>query len=391
MELFIFILKLLAKSFFLCSALIVAADIVKKVWRCITSKFLKMGRFSSRKLWHRAVANYAVRMLEAGPLYNVFHLRDSRYVLLSAYRALRMKQPHKGFNSWNRFVLIRALKDCGCNLSKLGQMCCRVNLNSLEDGFMLYNLWSCGLVNDERMEKMGLEYLKLLRDDYLTGDGLVSYTKTKWMYLADTLPFLCPFLIKFGVRYNQDDLIGLAMKQMRAFYEHAYVKGSRLYAHGYRVADGGLYESLGWGRGTGWVLLAYALAFRELPDGDDREWVRARLREGISDVVQFQRQDGGWGTRLVQGCPYDSSATAIFTLVMLMMRNEFESGDMEMIQNSVNVALEKLRMSTASNGALMCAEGECKGVGNYSTEYSAFPFAQGMLLWCLNLENKSRC
>ena len=175
----------------------------------------------------------------------------------------------------------------------------------------------------------------------------------------------------------QSRYIYLAIKQIKNYYENAYIEKYGLYAHGYNSVTRTPCESIGWGRGTGWYLLGILYCYQELHDGKDKKWIYDRMIEASENIMKYQRIDGGWSTQLVSNWNYDSSATAIFATFLFNVYSIIHDDN---CLKSGERALAKLMASTRKDGAIEYCEGACHGLGKYSINYGISPFAQGMVL-----------
>lgn len=323
--------------------------------------------------WKESVIKCALKWKKKMPTVRLKD--DERLVLLDI---LKKQYRHASVQGWQYAQLLCGLKEAGADLSGV-QVIQNEDIREIDEGFLLYHTWTANLLSLADVEKHMEKYLHILQ--LRTRDnGLIEYRSGFGdVCLVDTLAFVCPLLVKFGVYKGNDDLIQKAMLQIEAYHKYGYIKEFGLYAHAYDSSKQLPCEAIGWGRGTGWFALGLLNCYRELPDGrEEKERLKALIKEVLTNIVPLQAQDGGWCTQLVGQWNYDSSVTAIFTYFILCASNLFE--EKERYLETVQKAIRKLMSVTTPKGAIDYCEGDCHGIGKYSKLYTVSPFTQGMTL-----------
>lgn len=337
----------------------------------------KMTGWNDVTTWKTAVTNCGKRWIRKMP---TVPLKDEqRFVLLDI---LRKQYKHSSAQAWKYALLVDGV---GANQPDLHSFYVKNDIHEIDDGFAIYAEWNNGLLSEDRLQQLMAEYLDLVRRR-THANGLIEYRVGFGdVCLVDTIPFVCPLLIKWGYYNNEHQWIELALTQIKNYYKFAYIREHGLYAHAYDAIKGKPCESIGWGRGTGWYLLGLLFCYNELADGEERAWLMERMEEAAENIVSLQQTDGGWCTQLVGSWNYDSTVTAIFTYFLYEM-STLCKGDLYV--KNAEKGLQKLMKSTRADGAVEFCEGDCHGVGKYSILYSVSPFGQGMTLKAIAAKEK---
>ena len=327
--------------------------------------------WEDREAWEKAVVACGTKWMHNPP---VVPLKDEERLVLMDM--LKRQYSVKDLNAWQRAQLVGGLGANGVN-TKEAPTDWLSDATEIDSGYAIYHSWSAGMISDDAALALMEKFLAIV-DKRTKKDGLITYREGFGdICIVDTIAFVCPALIRYGIKTGQRRYIDLAMDQIKHYYKNAYLENYGLYAHGYDCVTGTPCESIGWGRGTGWYLLGILYCYREMDDGEEKAWLYERMVEAANNILKYQRTDGGWSTQLVSKWNYDSSATAIFaTFLYELYAIVGEKAYWEAAQK----AAAKLMASTTKDGAIEFCEGACHGVGRYSTRYSISPFTQGMVL-----------
>lgn len=131
--------------------------------------------------------------------------------------------------------------------------------------------------------------------EHIGEDGTIEYRKfMKGYRYVDTIGFICPFLVTYGIRYNKSECIDLAVKQIKEYETYGMLNLSHIPCHAYRLEDKvplGLY---GWGRGLGWFAIGLIDTWNELPENNSYKPVlEESVRKFAKATMKFQQQ-GNW-------------------------------------------------------------------------------------------------
>jgi unsaturated rhamnogalacturonyl hydrolase len=196
-------------------------------------------------------------------------------------------------------------------------------------------------------------------------DGTLPYSASRPYVLVDTLGLVCPFLAGAGEA-------PLARHLLERFIEVNCDPDTGLPFHGYR-AEGPYRLGLhGWGRGVGWFMLGLV---DTLIEAGPAPGLDAALHRAMVSLAAFQRRDGHWAWILPQpDSPADSSATALCAYALARARH---AGLVDATADAVlEAARAALVRATDDAGRVHLASGECRGLGDYSAAFGAYPWSQ---------------
>lgn len=356
--------------------LLFIAVLVVDVGVCIS---IRLPWFLARKFpwtdvdrWEQAVCRRGCRMARA--MKRVPSCDLGRYVI---WEMVCGRYSHDCLQGWQYGPLVYAL----CSLGQRKEGNFRVHLRDpqeLDDGFLMFYMNLAGCLEDSDLRCLGEKYFSLVQSR-LTERGAVVYRNGGRIAFVDAVAFTCPVLMRLSSVTNDKRYASVAMGIMRDFRAHGVDAKSHLVFHGYDTVSLLPCDSLGWGRGTAWYLLGLMYSYSECMDMVDREWLSSAMKEGADVLLECQQKDGGWGTRLVRGSGFDSSATAMFAYYLARLAN-WDMDENGAFLAACSLAIKKLRQSTDPWGAVTHAEGDCHDIGTYSNRYDISPLAQGMTI-----------
>ncbi len=233
--------------------------------------------------------------------------------------------------------------------------------------------------------KAAMDQMWKLIQEHIGEDGTVQYRKSMKDYrYVDTIGFICPFLVVYGLRYGKPECIELAVRQILEYERFGMLQGTSIPCHAYSTGTKyplGLY---GWGRGLGWYAIGLIDAWRELPDSHE---YKKPLEEAVvrfaRTVLTVQGDQGQWNWTVTRPeSRADSSATAMLAWFML------NAAQIEEISRECAAAADSailyLMKATRRNGAVDFSQGDTKDIGVYSVLFNILPFTQG---FCIRLAN----
>lgn len=229
----------------------------------------------------------------------------------------------------------------------------------------------------DKMADYAMEYAK---DE--AGSLLYRAGRGNGYVFADTLGLVCPFLYRYGMTFNRQECMELAVKQIANFLAYGMDGVSGLPYHGYDMKDGCKYGIIGWGRAVGWMLRGMSKCFLS-------DYGRQRLREpfiGLVDtVLAYQREDGAfsWQLQALEG-PKDTSVTG---MVCTALKEGIELKIL--VGENYRQAFERGRDSLQKSirgGKVYDCSGECEDFARYPQKYDAYPWSLGpALIICENI------
>lgn len=218
-------------------------------------------------------------------------------------------------------------------------------------------------------------------------DGTIAYKKhSKHFRYVDTIGFICPFLVEYGVKLNSEEAIDLAVLQITEFNKYALLNETFIPCHTYNLETQLPVGLFGWGRGLGWYAIGLIDAWKALPDNYlSKNELEDNVIQFAKMAMQFQQKNGGWHWLITnKSSQFDSSTAA--TLAWFLTN----ASSIETIADGCTFAkenaLQYLQKVTRRNGAIDFSQGDTKGIGIHSQRFDILPFTQGFVLRTINLK-----
>lgn len=348
---------------------------------------IHIGRFDSREAWRTAITHKGLHWLKRTPKIKVTD--NTRLVVIDMMRG---NYTRDAIQHWQEAALLlglaemkRAESDQGIDSIAAHYFSQKLNSNGgwihtpkeVDSGILAYGIMKLAGDSVDRF-KPALDQVWKLIESHVGEDGTVQYRKSMPDYrYVDTIGFICPFLIAYGVRYNQEACIQLAVDQLQHYERYGMLYPNYLPSHAYHLKDGtpaGLY---GWGRGLGWYAIGLADAWSELPEEHPSKPVlEAMVKKFARTVLKYQQANGcwGWAVNRKESRP-DSSATA--TLGWFLLQASRVSELKESCSKGAILAAGYLMKVTRKNGVVDFSQGDTKDIGVYSMLFNQLPFTQG--------------
>lgn len=212
-------------------------------------------------------------------------------------------------------------------------------------------------------------------------DGTIAYKKhVKQFRYVDTIGFICPFLTEYGLRFDTNEAIGLAVKQITEFNKYALLNDTFVPCHTYHLESKLPVGLFGWGRGLGWYAIGLIDSWKALPTSDER---KAVLEQSVirfaKDAAKYQDTNGSWHWLIFNSASQKDSSTAA-TLAWFFANASTIAEISELSNQAKEKALQYLMKVTQRNGAIDFSQGDTKGIAIHSQEFSILPFTQGFVL-----------
>jgi len=212
-----------------------------------------------------------------------------------------------------------------------------------------------------------------------SNNGIMPYRQPKRNIIyVDTIAMACPFLSRYSYEYNDPSSMNLAILQIKDFFLNGMCEYSGLPFHGYNSLTNKKIGNVGWGRGTGWLLLGLIGVLRYLPlDHSEFGFLIDRFRSLIVNVSNFQTDNGGFFVALDgrSDTRIDSGATA---LIGYVIAKGIQIGilNKSLLVNAEG-AFKYVLSVTECNGRVLECSGESGGAGKYSADFGWYPWGQG--------------
>ena len=231
------------------------------------------------------------------------------------------------------------------------------------------------------------EYLCEARKD--TQGAFVYNPNQKEEYIfADMIGMVCPFLAKYGIKYDASQAVELCMKQIDLFIGNSTDPVSKLPYHAYEYNDSSAVDKLGllaWGRAVGWVMIGLsgakkALLLCEQRYTDEIKLLTEKLISYGIVLKNYQREDGLFGWHIVdEDGPSDTSATSMILYALASLKDDNNISEM------LKKALHGLLLYVSDDGNVWQGQAECLGIGMHPMRFGSYPWTVGPTLALLSV------
>jgi unsaturated rhamnogalacturonyl hydrolase len=363
---------------------------------------IHIGRYSDENKWNRSIVNVGLKWLNNTPKIKVTD--NTRLVALDMLHGNYTKS---AIQHWQEASLILGLseytqqsgdKEAKDRILKFLKTMFNCNGQWIEKpkhvdaAILAYAVMKADSIRtDTNKYKHAFDYIWKLIKEHIGKDGTVRYRNSMESYrYVDTIGFICPFLIAYGIKYNKQQCVQLAIKQIKEYEKYGMLQEHHIPSHAYKIENKvplGLY---GWGRGCGWFAIGLIDSWRELPEDN---LYKAELEEIIKkfakSAMSFQQKNGCWNWSVTRNeSRADSSTTVTLGWFMLNAAQVNDSsGD---YLKSAEKAINYLMSVTRKNGTVDFSQGDTKDIGVYSTLFNILPFTQGFCIRMINFYNKSK-
>ena len=355
---------------------------------------IKIGRFQERKSWSEEVFALSKKWLRNTP---TIPLTDNTRLIV--IDMMKGKYRRSAIQSWQESALVLGLTES-----------LRINGNAetkkeIED-FFTQKMTSAGAWKEKPRESdHAILAYALLKTDFLDPqkykpaldetwqmilnlkgeDGTVAYKNHVRHYrFVDTIGFISPFLVSYGLKFNIPEAIDLAVKQITEYQKYGMMEQEHIPCHTYNVHTKIPTGLFGWGRGLGWYALGLIDSWYALPESHPHKKELERLVVATAQsAIRFQSGNGGFHWLLFdEGSRLESSTAATMAWFFTLAAEIPEITDQCMI--AIEKALDYLQTVTRRSGAIDFSQGDTKGIGVYSQHFDILPFTQGFVLRTLS-------
>ncbi|MDM5463595.1 MULTISPECIES: glycoside hydrolase family 88 protein [Bacillus cereus group] len=355
---------------------------------------IKIGRFTDKNKWNTAITSKGVQWLNKTPKIKVTD--NTRLVVIDMLRGNYTKNV---IQHWQEAALVlglseylnynddkrvenEAIKLLNSKFNHNGQW--KTKPQHVDGAILAYAVMKLEFIDTDKYRNAFDDTWEMIKD-HIGEDGTVEYRKSMPSYrYVDTIGFICPFLVAYGTRYNKNECIDLAVKQITEYKQYGILDIHHIPSHAYKLDNKipvGLY---GWGRGLGWFALGLIDAWIELPEDNKYKVVlEGYIKMFVKSIVNFQQENGSWNWTVTRSeCRSDSSATA--TLGWFMLSASKIEGISNECLESAGKAISYLMKVTRRNGVVDFSQGDTKDIGVYSLLFNILPFTQGFCIRMIN-------
>ncbi len=366
---------------------VIAIDIFPQ-WYTWQSR-IYIGRYVSRELWTKKVVRKALQWLKNTP---TIKLTDNNRLII--IDIIKGNYKRNAIQHWQKAALILGLTECH---KKTKNKLCRKEIDAFLksnfsngnwkdqpqeiDGVILaYAVLNIYWINHDNYKPIYDTAYQLIQD--LVGiDGTVAYRKYAINYrFVDTIGFICPFLVLFGIKFNRPEAIDLAINQITAFNENGLLLNTNIPCHTYEITNNLPVGLFGWGRGMGWYAIGLIDAWSILPtENSYKKVLEQSIVSFAKTAIKFQNENGSWSWIVLdKSARMDSSTTA--TLAWFLANASNIESISTLCICAKEKALEYLRSVTRRDGAIDFSQCDTKAIGIHSNEFDILPFTQGFCL-----------
>ena len=351
---------------------------------------IKIGSLSNEMLWKEKVKAISLKWLKKTPTIKVTD--NNRLIIIDIFRG---NYKRNAIQSWQEAALL-----LGLNESQKATNDAAVNASIAS--FVSSKLTSQGhwIVKPAEVDSVILGYALLKLDNFdfanykpsfdflyemilnLKGtDGTIAYRKHTSDYrYVDTIGFISPFLVRYGLLFNQPEAVALGINQIRVFSAHGMLASHFIPCHTYNIKTNLPVGLFGWGRGLGWYAIGLIDAWSELPESHpEKEEVTQMVIAFAKMALSFQNHNGSWNWLITnRHSQFDSSATA--TLAWFFAKAKAISSIATESEQAKVKALNYLKQVTRRDGVVDFSQGDTKSIGVHSQHFDSLPFTQGFCL-----------
>ena len=351
---------------------------------------IKIGSLSNEMLWKEKVKAISLKWLKKTPTIKVTD--NNRLIIIDI---LRGNYKRNAIQSWQEAALLlglneyrKATNDAAVNasiasfvsskLTSQGQWIEKpTEVDSVILGYALLKLDNF----DYAKYKPSFDFLYEMILNLKGSDGTIAYRKHTSDYrYVDTIGFISPFLVRYGLLFNQPEAIALGINQIRVFNAHGMLANHFIPCHTYNIKTNLPVGLFGWGRGLGWYAIGLIDAWSELPESHpEKEEVTQMVVSFAKMALSFQNDNGSWNWLITnRQSQFDSSTTA--TLAWFFAKAKAISSISNESEQAKVKALNYLKQVTRRDGVVDFSQGDTKSIGVHSQHFDILPFTQGFCL-----------
>ena len=352
-----------------------------------------IGRWNNYDEWLSNVKNISIKWTRKTP---VVKMTDNNRLMV--IDMINGKYKNNNIQSWQLGGLLLGL--CECNDKEAKEAINKLIIKLIDkDGNWVTKPTNvdCGLLSyailknskDYKKIKPAMDYSIGIIEKNICEDGMIAYTSDKNVdeRYVDTLGFVCPFLQLYYNIYEEEKFSKISLEQINQYNKYGLLHDTYLPNHAYNPKNKLPLGVYGWGRGVAWYVIGLIDTYIEIKDSDEKLILKQNIKNVADSYINYQREDGGFGSILQNERTYDSSATAVLAYFYSRCYEIFENPKYLEVSNK---CLQKIKSVTRITGKVDWCQGDTKGIGVHSQTFDIMPFAQGFTLRAalINLERK---
>lgn len=352
-----------------------------------------IGRWNNYDEWLSNVKNISIKWTRKTP---VVKMTDNNRLMV--IDMINGKYKNNNIQSWQLGGLLLGL--CECNDKEAKEAINKLIVKLIDkDGNWVTKPTNvdCGLLSyailknsrDYKKIKPAMDYSIGIIEKNICEDGMIAYTSDKNVdeRYVDTLGFVCPFLQLYSNIYAEEKFSKISLEQINQYNKYGLLHDTYLPNHAYNPKNKLPLGVYGWGRGVAWYVIGLIDTYIEIKDSDEKLILKQNIKNIADSYINYQGEDGGFGSILQNERTYDSSATAVLAYFYSRCYEIFENPKYLEVSNK---CLKKIKSVTRITGKVDWCQGDTKDIGVHSQTFDIMPFAQGFTLRAalINLERK---
>lgn len=339
------------------------------------------GRFQSVKDWEKAIYKRNVKWLNNTPVVKASDIQKtflmSIFTKKKEQESIQVWQSASIYLSLKEYVLVHQDEKCILEMEKFeNNYKNRFEIGEIKDSD--YGMLAFSMLGISQSDDLSKSMIKYITDNHAS-TGEVLYKKhVKNIAFVDTLGFVCPFLVKYGVFTKDLKYINKAIEQIEIYLKNGLESNSFLPFHAYVISSHVKRGICDWARGFGWLLIGILDSYLSIGHPSQYDVFFHKYLLKFADIlINLQRADGGFTWQLLSGYQTDSSATAVFGWYLACCSKVFSN---ENYLEHAKQCRSFLMTVTNSNGIIDYCQGDTISIGVYSRCFDYMPFAQGYAL-----------
>ncbi len=336
--------------------------------------------------WYNAACNTCKKWSQKG-VPAVPTVAGKRFVIIDKIKG---KHTEKSIGAWQNGSVLLALNefdsDIACKFAEKLVMAeekhSMFNTGRVDVAYLAYAIMQNDSFDNEVTKHIVDGIAEMLLDKF-EKYGSIPYSDNSDIRFVDTIGLVCPFLIKYGLKYRNEKAVGAAISLIKEYSKYGIHENLRTPVHCYNAktkAPLGLYS---WGRGCGWWAVGLVESFMLLQSTDETDFVKEKiivlknLLSFAGTVSKYQSKNGAFDRNIFCHCGEDSSATAMLTFFLAYVGKLSKNKE---IIDCANKGMEHIYSVTRQNGIVDYSQGDTMGIGFYSCESIVMPVAQGFAI-----------
>ncbi|MFC5684427.1 glycoside hydrolase family 88 protein [Flavobacterium sp. MAHUQ-51] len=351
---------------------------------------IHIGRYTSKEIWKDKLVKKSVQWLHKTPTITVTD--NNRLIIIDI---LKGNYKRTAIQSWQKASLLLGLNDYAIQTK---DTVIKKQINDfVQNAFDATGNWKrnptevddiilgYAILKIENLDffkyKPAFDYCYQLILSLKGTDGIIAYRKHNSDYrYVDTIGFISPFLVRYGILLNVNDAVELGISQIREFNKYGMLEKHDIPCHTYNIKTKLSVGLFGWGRGLGWYAIGLIDAWLELPAAHPNKLeITEMVKSFAAMAVSFQNENGSWNWLITNaGSRLDSSTTA--TLAWFFANAAAIPEIQSIAEKAKDKALNYLMQVTRRDGAVDFSQGDTKSIGVHSQHFDILPFTQGLTL-----------